>query len=166
MALIARNLTAGSIRAAVIDETMTISSTTPQGAMVEVPDWDKINPLVEQLFPTAAAAALQASDTARAQLESENAGIAVLNGTLVSDLAQQTAETLTSAGYHVVSYGNADRLDYADTWLVAYSEVPYTLASLATALNVPAERIRQETDPDSEADICVILGRDRVRQGN
>jgi hypothetical protein len=150
----------------VIDDTMTISSTTPQGAMVEVPDWDKINPLVERLFPTAAAAASLASDTARAQLTSEDAGIEVLNGTLVSDLAQQTAETLTVEGFNIVRQGNAERLDYADTWLVAYSDAPYTLASLARTLNVPAEHIRQETASASEVDIRVILGRDRVRQDN
>ena len=166
LANIAKKLDTSNVQAGVIDDTMTISSITPQGAMVEVPDWDKINPLVEQLFPTAAAAAVLASDAARAQLVSENASIELLNGTLVSDLAQQTSETLTTEGYNIVALGNADRMDYVDTWLVAYTDVPYTLSSLARTLNVSADHIRQETDATSAVDIRIILGRDRVRQDN
>jgi LCP family protein required for cell wall assembly len=166
LAPLAKDLNTSTIQSGVIDDSMTISSTTPQGAMVEVPDWEKINPLVEQLFPTAAAAASLASETARARLVNEDAGIEVLNGTLVSDLAQETSATLASQGFNIVHLGNAERLDYAETWLVAYSDVPHTLASLADALNVPAERIRRETSATSQVDIRVILGRDRVRQGD
>ncbi len=125
LAPIAKNMSSATVQSGVIDDSMTVSSITPQGAMVEVPDWDKINPSWSAL-PTAAAAALLASDQAQAQLVSENARVEVLNGTLVSDLAQQTADTLIAAGMNIVHVDNAERLDYAETWLIAYREVPHT----------------------------------------
>ncbi len=160
---LARDINTAALQSGVIDGDMTVTSITPQGAMVEVPIWDRINPLVEQLFPSATNGALRSDD--RAQIAAENASITVLNGTLVSDLAQQTAESLAAQGYQVIGHGNAERFDYAETWVVAYTDAPYTLAGLARALNIPAERIRREAEA-AEADIRIILGRDRVRQGN
>ncbi|NLG28567.1 MAG: LCP family protein, partial [Chloroflexi bacterium] len=165
LAPLARDLNTAALRSGVIDGGMTVSSITPQGAMVEVPLWDRINPLVEELFPTAANAGLTNGD-ARALIAAEGVRIEVLNGTLVSDLAQETADALSAQGYTVVGAGNAERFDYTETWLVAYQEAPYTLAGLARELNIPAERIRTAADAPGDATIQIILGRDRVRQGN
>jgi LCP family protein required for cell wall assembly len=164
LAPLARELSTAALRSGVIDGGMTVTSITPQGAMVEVPLWDRINPLVEELFPTTANAGITNGDT-RALAAAEGARIEVLNGTLVSDLAQETADTLTAQGYNVVAAGNAERFDYTETWLVVYQEAPYTLAGLARELNIPAERIRTAADAPGDVTIQIILGRDRVHQG-
>ena len=47
-----------------------------------------------------------------------NAKLQILNGTLISGLAHRTSQVFQSFGYDVVSVGNADRNDYAQTLIV------------------------------------------------
>jgi polyisoprenyl-teichoic acid--peptidoglycan teichoic acid transferase len=58
LAQTAQQIDRGNIGHGVIDATMTSTVFTPQGWEVEVPDWEKIRKLVDELFPAPVSAAL------------------------------------------------------------------------------------------------------------
>jgi LCP family protein required for cell wall assembly len=162
LAQIVQRMDSSRVRSGIIDSSMTTSKMTPQGWLVEVPDWDKIRPLLDELFPIAVASAAPTPSLAQWQILDEKSRIELLNGTSVPELAQTTAERLREKGFNVVRYGAAERLDYPQTIIIAYGQKPYTLQALAAELHVPAENIRQEPGNGGELDMRIILGQDYV----
>jgi LCP family protein required for cell wall assembly len=158
LAKLGRELT-GDIQSMVIDESMTTSQTTPDGADVLIPNRTKIREVINQLFggPTPTASP-QLSEAER--IAQEAAKVEVQNGTLTVGLAQRTSEYVKSLGLNVVSYSNADRSDYALTVLIDYSGKTNTVNLLVSKFNISAENIRQSTGTPSDVDIRLILGRD------
>jgi polyisoprenyl-teichoic acid--peptidoglycan teichoic acid transferase len=147
------------VKQGLIDETMTVSWTTPGGAMVQVPQRDKIRELVTQLFPvpTPAVSLGPLGDTDK--LGAEAARVEVQNGSQTAGLATKVAGELRAAGYNVVRYNNADRQDYPDTLIISYTDKRYTVESLKQELQIPDERVLRQNPPaGSDADIRVILG--------
>ena len=88
----------------------------------------------------------------------EGARIEVLNGTGVGGLAETTASYLTSQGLVVSSTGNADMAD--STTILYHSDKPYAIKYLAALMNVTNSRIYNQNDPNSTADVTVIIGND------
>jgi len=168
LAEVAKRIDRAHIRYGIIEESMTTRVITPQGAMVEVADWEKVRRLVDDLFPVAEVAIQPTPSLAKAQLAAEGARIEIQNGTLVADLAWKTAELLRKEGFDIVRSTNADRFDHAQTRIIAYGQKPYSVESLAVLLKVRPENILPRPKDNSEVDILVILGRDyaqRVGQG-
>lgn len=155
---------ASSIRTVVIDESMVMGYTTASGAEVMLPKWDRIRPLVREVFytprePGPTPTPVETEDTKR--IRSEAARIEVQNGTANPDLATRTTELLRSWGYTVVGTTSADRFDYPETILIVYSPgKDYTLGQLMSLLSVEARNVRWATNPRSTVDIRVILGQD------
>jgi len=87
----------------------------------------------------------------------EGATIAVLNATQVSGLAARTASELKRRAYEVVEVGNADR-EAETTLILRHRGSSKAAQQLAAALGVGA--VTSAPDPDSPADITVVLGRD------
>jgi LCP family protein required for cell wall assembly len=160
----AKGIDRNNIRHGVIDDSMTTAVRTPQGALVEVPDWDKVHQLVNDLFPTSTPSAAPSPSLAKAQLAAEDARIALQNGTLLVNLAQTAAATLREQGFAVVRYENADRFDYAETLLVVYADKDYTAKALASHLGVKPENVLLRQSEDSTVDLLVILGRDYAQK--
>ncbi len=160
LAPIAKQIERSKIQLGIIDDSMTTAVTTPENWMVEVPDWDKIRELVDSLFPAPIPSVMPSPSLVQAKLASEGGRIELQNGTLVTDLAQKTAQRLRDKGYNVVSYEDADRFDHAQTVIIDYADKEYTVQTLAAQLNVKPENIRREGNPGSDIDISVILGRD------
>jgi LCP family protein required for cell wall assembly len=153
--------------------------TTPTGAQVLLPNWPRIYAVLHEFVdgpcttcPASSAqspvgAAEPAAPALRqptvtpdplASLRAENARVQVLNGTQISELAEQVAERLRQAGVNVVSTGDAVRRDYPDTFLFAYAQKPVTLGAIAGVLGVPAGN-QYLVDPNSGGyDIQVIIG--------
>ncbi len=159
LAEIVRHIERGNIREGIISDSMTTSVTTPQGWMVEIPNWDEIRPLVDELFPTSSALSPTPSIT-RVQIANEEARIALQNGTLVDHLAQDVAVELRERGFNVIRYDNADRFDYAETQIVVYTDKHFTLEGLITELNVSSDNIHMRLGERQDVDILAILGRD------
>jgi LCP family protein required for cell wall assembly len=159
LAKVGREVDGESIRSAVIDETLTIPQTTPDGAQVLIPDRTLIRAVVKDLFggpaPTSVANLTEAQLIAQ-----EEAKIEVQNGTLTPGLAQRTAEELKEVGYTVVSFTNAERSDYATSVIIDYSGKTGTVSLLAQRFNVAAENIHRRSDGPSEVDVRLILGQD------
>jgi LCP family protein required for cell wall assembly len=89
----------------------------------------------------------------------ENADIAIRNGTMTAGLAAQTIDYLLEKNLNVISGTNADQI-YAQTTLIDYTGNPYTIEYLAAILNIPPSKIYQRYEPNSEADIVILLGED------
>jgi LCP family protein required for cell wall assembly len=151
-----------NIRMAVIDETMVMDYTTASGAMVMLPKWDRIRPLIRELFytprpPGPTPTPVETDATKR--IKEEAARIEIQNGTTNPDLATRATDLLRSWGYTVVATTSADRFDYPETILIVYtSGKDYTLSQLMTLLGVEAKNVRFATNPRSTVDIRVILG--------
>jgi len=165
LAEIGKRIDRANISQGAIDATMTTTTVLPpNGAMVEMPQWDKIHALVADLFPSPAPEASPRPSLVEAQLANEAARIELQNGTLAGSLAQDAAADLRGKGFNVVLYDNASRFDYADTALVVYADKPYTVETLATELGVSPENVRREAGSHSDIDILVILGRDYAQR--
>jgi LCP family protein required for cell wall assembly len=159
LAKVGREITAANIKSVVIDESMTTPQTTPDGAQVLIPNREHIREVVHELFgepaPTTAA-----SFSEKELIGQEAAKIEVQNGTLTPGLAQRTADYLRNLGYAVVSFSNADRLDYATSVIMDYSSKTNTVNLLAKHFSVSSENIRHYTGIQSEVDVRLVLGRD------
>ena len=163
LAKVAKRIDRSNIEHAVLDDSMTTTVVTPENWMVEVADWDKVQDLVEQLFPSPVPSAVPTASPSESRLQITEARIVLQNGTLVPGLAQETAQLLEDEGFNVVRYENAGRFDHETTKFVLYGDDPYATDALASALEVtPQEAFQKAIDYD--ADIRVILGRDYAQK--
>jgi LCP family protein required for cell wall assembly len=158
LAKLAREIPMQSLQGGVIDESMTTTQITPDGADVLIPNRARIRELVNQIFGGAGASTPAANG--KELIVREAAKIEVQNGTLTPGLAQLVADYLKGLGYNVVAFSNADRSDYASTVLTDYTGKPNTLGALADRFKVGLDNIRHSTVKPGEADIRIILGQD------
>ena len=157
LAQIAVQIDQEDIKGRVIDETMTTPAIVANGADVLLPDREKIKEVVNELFfPPSQPDEEQLERVKR--LAEEAAKIVVQNGTTRSKLAEETAAFLRRQGFQVVSYGDADRLDYPKTIIIDYSGKSYTIGLLAELFHVEAENVRRSPNSRSEIDIRIIIG--------
>lgn len=131
-----------------IDSSMTVPITTTNGANVLWPDREKIGRLVEEMFapPT--------------PIPEETATLEVWNGTPINGLAEDAATYLREQGYQVIGFGNAKDLNYQRTLIVDQTGKSYTANLVAQLFNLDPSYVRSDPELESEADICIILGRD------
>jgi hypothetical protein len=89
--------------------------------------------------------------------EPSEVSIQVLNGTSVSGLADETRLVLEDAGYDVLTIGNANR-SYETTTLFYHPRSQVDAEALAQQFFPGA--ILEETAPDADVDVTVIIGAD------
>jgi polyisoprenyl-teichoic acid--peptidoglycan teichoic acid transferase len=154
LAPIAAQVRADNLKSLSIDQTMTYEITLNNGADVLWPERSKIAGVVKEMFPPQAG--LSQADA----LKKENARIAVLNGTLNSGYAEQTADYLKAHGFNVVQTDNARRSDYKQTVILDSAGKPGTLAALLQALSMQAASVQPLPSSVNNVDIEVILGAD------
>jgi LCP family protein required for cell wall assembly len=144
------------IRTASIDEGMTSAWTTPQGSNVLIPNRTKMTALHDLIF----SAPPSPGDEA-AQVASEAARIAVLNGTRTNSLAAQAAERLKAQNLQVSSVGSADRV-YTQSLVLVYTGKLTSARVAARALGLPESVVITGADANAggEIDIKVIIGTD------
>jgi LCP family protein required for cell wall assembly len=150
-----------------IDYTVADAETTPDGIYILRPIPDQLRILRDKMFTATGVAAApiiqQQSGTQNAGdpltlAVTEGAKIEILNGTSTGGLAETTGTFLTSKGLTVASTGNTDAAD--STTIIYHSDKPYAIKYLSALMNVPNSRIYNQNDPNSTADITVILGSD------
>ena len=164
LADVAKRVRRSHIRSSVIDDSMTTTVVTPDKRMVEVPIWDEVRRAVDDLFPAPVPSVVPAPSLAQAQLTTEGARIVLQNGTLVTGLAQKTADALRAQGFAVVRFENADRFDRAKTLIVVHGDSPYTVSALCSILGVEQDGVVRDGALSTDDDITVILGRDYARK--
>ena len=174
LALLAPEIDLGNIKQVVIQKPMVYGYRTESGAAVQLPKWDLIWPVVEELFkapvvvvptptpapptPTPTLAPLQVEGLQK--LADDGARIAVQNGTSEPNFAARVAAMLMEQGFQVVEFGDADRMDYANTVIVNYTDKTYTLEQLIETFQVTPENVRYSPNLRSQIDIRVIVGQD------
>ncbi len=174
LAQLAPQVDLDNIKSVVIQKPMVVGHRTENGASVQLPKWDLIRPVIEDLFrtpvvvlptptpappmPTPTLAAVQIEELQK--LADEGARIAVQNGTTEPNFAARVAAMLMEQGYQVVEFGDADRLDYPGTVIVNYTGKNYTLERLVEKFEATPENVRHSPNLRSEIDIRVIVGQD------
>jgi len=122
----------------------------PDGSFVQLPNYEPIRELLDDFYqpPT------------ESQITTQAERILVYNGTGNPDLDRVAADRLGWEGYNAIASGAADNADYTDTFLIDYTgETKGShVLDIAKTLNIRAENVRSEPDPNREADFQVILG--------
>jgi len=162
LALLAMEIDPQTIQKGVIGPPdMVILTILSTGAEVLKPVPDQIRRLRDEIFTTTSAIApsITKDDPLSAAIQ-EGARIAVLNGAGIEGFAGQTGQYLEGQGLNVVEIGNADRLDYARSFIIDYTGNPYTRQYLMQLSDLTESQILSQTDPSSDVDISIILGAD------
>lgn len=159
LAFLMREIPSENIKQAVIGYTDVYVSQTPNGQDVLVPIRENIRAIRDELFTQPAAPPILLEDIS-AQVQTENAGVALLNGTAVFGLASATETYLIEHDVNVVEIGNADSAAYQTSQLIDFGNHPYTVQYLVDLLGIPPLNTSQGQRPDGDHDILVILGDD------
>jgi hypothetical protein len=140
------------IRSRYIDYYYTDDWVTSDGWQVLLPIWERIYPMLDILtYPPPAAGD---------RLEQEGARIMVLNGTPRSQLEMLAADQLRWAGFTVASTGPDEFSDHPYTRIVVLNDRPEAVARLVDLLGVAPENVLYVSEPETDADLKVILGAD------
>jgi LCP family protein required for cell wall assembly len=174
LALLAPDVNMANVKQVVIQKPMVYGYRREDGAAVQLPKWDLINPVIADLFtapvvvvptptpapptPTPTLAPVQIEELQ--DLAQEGARIAVQNGTSEPNFAARVAAMLMEQGYQVVEFGDADRLDYPSTVIVDYTGKTFTLERLVEKFAVTPENVRRSPNLRSQIDIRIIVGQD------
>jgi hypothetical protein len=179
LARLAPQIDLSNIKSVVIQKPMVYGYRTEKGGAVQLPKWDLINPVVDDLFkmpvvvlptptptqptpPTATPTLAPVQIEGLQQLAEEGARIAVQNGTSEPNFAARVAAKLMEQGFQVVEFGDADRTDYPSTVVVDYTGKTFTLERLVEQFQVMPENVRRSPNLRSEIDIRVVVGQDSV----
>jgi polyisoprenyl-teichoic acid--peptidoglycan teichoic acid transferase len=120
-----------------------------------------IGPLGEDLLLPNRVAINRAVTRAFAEATGQTAKIEVFNGTSRPGLAGSLANRLANAGYEVVRIADADHQNYAETTLFLLSDNRKAAEVLAGRLQIRPDNIQVATDPDSDADVRIVVGRNQ-----
>jgi len=86
--------------------------------------------------------------------------VAVLNGSGVAGAAERLATVLRGAGYKVTKTGNAQRLDYSESLVLASDPADVQTVAIAEMLNCRPQPFDDSSPGDRDANVVVIVGRD------
>jgi LCP family protein required for cell wall assembly len=123
----------------------------PDGAQVLLPDWTRIEPIIESMFTPPSS---NRGGQDRIQIE-------IWNGGTRAAMDRLAADRLTLEGYYP-SIGTPDRQDYPDTLIIDFTGQPKgsKIPRLREIFGVPADRVITLVNPDSPYQYRVILGAD------
>jgi LCP family protein required for cell wall assembly len=129
----------------------------PNAKQILIPISNQIRLLRDDIFATGAAGPIAVPGENSTLVIEEAAKVLVQNGTQVSGLASRTTEYLRSQGIDATE-GNIDQT--GATQIIIYNAKPYTVAHLASLMNVASTNIQNRFDPNVGIDIAIILGSD------
>lgn len=158
LALLAQDIPAKNIAQVVIPPDVVYQGMSPDGLSIIIPIPDEIRLLRDQVFTTGGPVGRTAEEAdLLSSAQAEQARISIQNGTQTPGLASRTAEYLRSQGLNIVEETNADQV-YNTTTIIIYDGTPYTIDYLATLMSVPTSHIYNRYEPDTHADVVVIIG--------
>jgi LCP family protein required for cell wall assembly len=172
LAALASRIDMSGIKQVVLQKPLVYGYRREDGAAVQLPKWELLEPVIEDLFttpvevaptptpapPTPTPTLAPEEIAAMQELAREGARIAVQNGTSEPNYAARVAAMLMEEGYQVVEFGDAERLDYVGTVVVDYTGKTYTLDQLTRLFQVQPDNIRNSPNLRSRIDIRVIVG--------
>ncbi len=101
-------------------------------------------------------------DELRERALEESATVIIFNNTTTTGLAGTTRDWLNAnaSGVAIVSVGNTEAPDGANTVIMDYTGNPWTSRYLAAVMGLPRERILAGTDGQTSEDIAIVVGPD------
>jgi LCP family protein required for cell wall assembly len=160
LALLAQQVKPENIHKAIIGPNEEIDATSPDGQAIEIPIYDRIRLLRDQVFTTGGPLSPSAVGQDPAALaKQENAKIEVQNGSGgFPGLAERTSSYLKSLGLNVTGTDNGKLT--SSTLLIDHTGKPYTLSYLVNVLHVGPNGVISRYDPNSPVDVTVVAGQD------
>lgn len=159
LALLASQVPEESIHQGVINEKMVIFGRSPDDLAILIPLIDKIHVLRDEIFTGSGALGPMTPGTAQEKMAAEQARVVVYNATRTGGLDARTADYLRSLGVQVINTASAEQAA-AQTAIIDHRGSPYTTSFLVELLGISQQRITFDEDPNSSADIELILGSD------
>ena len=147
------------IQRGVIGEDYIIYGNSPDDLAILIPIPDKIRALRDEIFTNNTALGPLTSGSPEEKLVSEAARISIQNGSADSGIGISTQNFLASLGANIVESRSASG-SYNNSVLVDHTGNPFTLAYVASLMNISNARIIHEFDPNSPIDIEIIIGND------
>lgn len=95
-----------------------------------------------------------------ADLEGTTIQIEILNGCGIDNLAAEARTHMRRRGFDVVGVGNYASQDVDTSFVVDHTGDLQAARKVASAIGIPVEHIRQETEEDALLDATVVIGRD------
>jgi LCP family protein required for cell wall assembly len=159
LARLGQDIPPDRIRNVVLDFDYVYNETTPDGQQVLVPVREKIRSLRDELFSPAPVPTPQI-EALPELMNTENARVAVYNGTPTFGLAGDTQQYLQGLGINVTTVDNADSSTYTSTQIIDYGSHPYTVQFLIQRMQIPPLNVSTGSNPAGDFDVLVILGSD------
>jgi LCP family protein required for cell wall assembly len=146
------------VRQLVLDSRYGEETYSEQGAWILLPDRAKVRAAVNTFFTPPA---LSSAESVAVASDPTAVNIELLNGAGVPGLAAQVRDLLEARGWHVVSIGDADRGDYAQSILINYGVSEAVIQQVSNALGMqPALASVSGLNPDTQIDMRIVLGQD------
>jgi LCP family protein required for cell wall assembly len=151
------------IRQLVLDSRYGQETYSADGMWILLPDRSKVRAAVNTFFtPPALTSEAMASSVSP---DPNMVHIEVLNGSGTQGLAAQVRDLLEAKGWKVVSIGDADRGDYAQSVIINYGVSDAVVQQVSNALGMqPALASVSGLNSDTHVDVRVVLGQDLVPQ--
>ncbi|MBK8049271.1 MAG: LCP family protein [Anaerolineales bacterium] len=144
------------IRQLVLDKQYGEETYSSEGAWILMPDRAKVRTALDQFFQPTASPAVANSADAPVRVE-------VLNGTSQPGIGARTAQLLQEQGWTVVSVGDADRSDYAQTIVVSYGAPTDMVQKISSDLYLePAQSALQGLNTTAPVEMRVVVGNDLI----
>lgn len=162
LAWLAKDIPVADIQKGIIGTEQVAFVKSPDGYDVLKPLSDKIRIMRDEVFSldTTSRALVAGEMEAVDLMAEEGARLSLLNGTLTTGLATQTADYLGTLGANVILTGDAENKPFPYTEIYDYTGNPYTIDYFVDLMSISEFRIYQRYNPDSEVDVTIIVGND------
>ena len=156
LANIAKGSSLQEVRQLVLDNRFGEETYSSDGAWILLPDRSRVRTALDEFF-----APSRVADNGVLTVAAGDVRIEVLNGTSQPGVAAQAAEMLQSAGWQVVSIGDADRNDYIQTIVINYGAPDGAVAKVSADLSLePSLAMLNGLNTTSAVDMRIVVGSD------
>jgi polyisoprenyl-teichoic acid--peptidoglycan teichoic acid transferase len=160
LGILALQLDTNNIRKGIIDYSMVVPTTSPQGEQVLKPIPDKIRILRDELFANSGSGAPIAVASSNSTLvKDEAATVVIWDGSGQAGLADRTSTYFQSQGLNVIQVADAGGY-FPATKIEVFKGKPYAVDFLARTMGVASANIWNTYDPNAGVDVRVTLGGD------
>ncbi len=160
---VVRDINPQSLQTRIIKEPIVEATINDRDQYVLVPDIEQVRKIWHDMQEISATPIPEPTHeiTLEEYILQENASIAIMNGTSSPGLAGETADFLIANGVNITDVGNSDKFK-DQTYIYDYTGNPYTIQSILNVMNYTQNRLFHRSDPDTTADIVIILGADWI----
>jgi hypothetical protein len=159
LALFAQSVEEEDIQKGVIGKESTIFGRSPDNLSILIPIPDKIHLIRDQIFASSSGLSPKTPGNDHQRMQTENASLAIYNGTQSANLATHTGEYLSGLGVNVLQIDeNGDA--QTSTKIIDRTGNPYLLKYLVDLMKISPKNIHSDFNPSSPVGVEIYLGND------